>query len=153
MHRVPGSGASKENGLVPEAMSYSTPSLPYATLLPYADPAYRPPEPDEIRAVMQLLGTTAEQLAGIVGVKDGRAVRRWLSPSTAKTHAQIDYAIWRLMLLEAGLIEAPKPLIHAKTIRSKDLYWIYRKSSQRQDKCPFIGCLVSESCLTNVREI
>ena len=119
MNRVPGSGASKENGLVPEAMSDSTPSLPYATLLPYVDPAYRPPEPDEIRAVMQLLGTTAEQLAGIVGVKDGRAVRRWLSPSTAKTHAQIDYAIWRLMLLEAGLIEPPKPLIHAKSIRSK----------------------------------
>ena len=68
---------------------------------------------------MQLLGTTAEQLAGLVGVKDGRAVRRWLSPPTAKTHAQIDYAIWRLMLLEAGLIEPPKPLIHAKSIRSK----------------------------------
>lgn len=119
MNKVPGSGASKENGLVREAMSDSTPSLPDATLLPYADPGYRPPAPDEIRAVMQLLGTTAEQLAGLVGVKDGRAVRRWLSPPTAKTHAQIDYAIWRLMLLEAGLIEPPKPLIHAKSIRSK----------------------------------
>ena len=114
MNKVPGSGASKENGLVREAMSDSTPSLPDATLLPYADPGYRPPAPDEIRAVMQLLGTTAEQLAGLVGVKDGRAVRRWLSPPTAKTHAQIDYAIWRLMLLEAGLIESPKPFTYAK---------------------------------------
>jgi len=119
MNKVPGSGASKENGLVREAMSDRTPSLPDATLLPYAAAGYRPPAPDEIRAVMQMLGTTAEQLAGLVGVKDGRAVRRWLSPPTAKTHAHIDYAIWRLMLLEAGLIDPPKPLIHAKSTRSK----------------------------------
>lgn len=118
MNKVPGSAASKESELVRGAMPDSTPFLPDSTLLPYADPGYRPPAPDEIRAVMQLLGTTAEQLAGLVGVKDGRAVRRWLAPSTAKTHAQIDYAIWRLMLLEVGLIEPPKPLIHTKSIRS-----------------------------------
>lgn len=119
MNKVPGSGASRGNRLLREAISDSTPSLPDATLLPYADAGYQPPAPDEIRVVMQLLGTTAEQLARLVGVKDGRSVRRWLSPSTAKTHAQIDYAIWRLMLLEAGLIDPPQTLIHAKSIRSK----------------------------------
>jgi hypothetical protein len=89
------------------------------TLRLYADPGYRTPAPEDVRAVMQLLGTTAEELALLVGVKDGRAVRRWLAPPTARSHAQIDYAIWRLMLLEAGLVEPPKPLMHAKSVRSK----------------------------------
>jgi hypothetical protein len=62
---------------------------------------------------------TAEELALLVGVKDGRAIRRWLAPATAKSHAQIDYAIWRLMLLEAGLVESTKSLIPPKAIRSK----------------------------------
>lgn len=90
-----------------------------ATLRLYADPDYLPPTPEDIRAVMHMLGMTAEELARLVGVKDGRAVRRWLAPSTAKSHAQIDYAIWRLMLLEAGLVESPKSLIQAKATRSK----------------------------------
>lgn len=89
------------------------------TLYVYADAGYRPPAPEDVRAVMQLLGTTAEELALLVGVKDGRAVRRWLAPSTARSHAQIDYAAWRLMLLEAGLVEPPGPLMHAKSTRSK----------------------------------
>lgn len=89
------------------------------TLCLYADPGYRPPSPEEVRAVMTLLGMTAEELALLVGVKNGRAVRRWLAPPTANSHAQIDYAIWRLMLLEAGLIAPPKPLMHAKATRSK----------------------------------
>ena len=89
------------------------------TLRLYADPEYRLPTPEDIRAVMHMLGMTAEELALLVGVRDGRAVRRWLAPVTAKSHAQIDYAIWRLMLLEAGLVEPPQPLIHAKAIRSK----------------------------------
>ncbi|WP_296948435.1 hypothetical protein [uncultured Massilia sp.] len=85
----------------------------------YADPGYRPPGPEDVRTVMHLLGTTAEELALLVGVKNGRAVRRWLAPPSARSHAQIDYATWRLMLLEAGLVEPPKPLMHAKAIRSK----------------------------------
>lgn len=90
-----------------------------ATLHLYADPDYRVPTPEDIRAVVHMLGMTAEELALLVGVKNGRAVRRWLAPATAKSHAQIDYAIWRLMLLEAGLVGPPKSLIHAKSIRSK----------------------------------
>jgi hypothetical protein len=90
-----------------------------ATLRLYADPAYRPPTPEEIRSVMRILGKTAEQLALLVGVRDGRAVRRWLAPTAAKSHAQIDYAIWRLMLLEAGLIAPTLPLISHKLNRSK----------------------------------
>jgi hypothetical protein len=102
-----------------DAVSKSAVQLSNETLRMYADPGYLPPTPEEIRSVMQMLGKTAEQLALLVGVRNGRAVRRWLAPPTAKSHAQIDYAIWRLMLLEAGLIEPPIPLMQVKTIRSK----------------------------------
>lgn len=74
------------------------------TLLPYDDRAYRPPSPSDVRAVIDMLGLTADQVAALVGMKDGRAVRRWLASEDSKTHAQIDYAAWRLLLIEAGLI-------------------------------------------------
>lgn len=119
MTKIPGPDVSSQDLEKLDTMPNNILSLADATLRPYADPSYRPPAPDEIRAVMQQLGTTAEQLALLVGVKNGRAVRRWLAPETAKSHAQIDYAIWRVMLLEAGLIEPPRPLIQAKAIRSK----------------------------------
>lgn len=75
-----------------------------ATLYLYNNPAYQVPEPEDVRAVIQILDLTADQVADLVGVKDGRAVRRWLAPPASKTHAKIDYAAWRLMLLQAGLV-------------------------------------------------
>lgn len=74
----------------------------------YTDPAFKAPGPDDVRAVVQILDMTADQVAGLVGLKDGRAVRRWLAPVTSKTHAQIDYATWRLLLLESGLVRLQK---------------------------------------------
>lgn len=79
-----------------------------ATLHVYADPAFQMPAPEDVRAVIQLLGLTGDQVAGLVGVRDGRAVRRWVAPQGSKTHAQIDYAAWRLLLLEAGLVQLRK---------------------------------------------
>jgi hypothetical protein len=79
-----------------------------ATLHVYADPAFQMPAPEDVRAIIQLLGLTGDQVAGLVGVRDGRAVRRWLAPQGSKTHAQIDYAAWRLLLLEAGLVRLQK---------------------------------------------
>lgn len=74
------------------------------TLYLYTEPDFRHPDPDDIRAVIEMLDMTADQVAALVGVRDGRAVRRWLAPPSSKTHAQIDYAAWRLLLLEAGLV-------------------------------------------------
>ena len=74
------------------------------TLLAYNDRAYRPPTSCDVRAVIDMIGLTADQVAALVGMKDGRAVRRWLAPGDSKTHAQIGYAAWRLLLMEAGLI-------------------------------------------------
>jgi hypothetical protein len=73
------------------------------TLLAYNDPGYRAPTHVDVRAVIELLGLTADQVAALVGMKDGRAVRRWLASHDSKTHAQIDYAAWRLLIIEAGL--------------------------------------------------
>ena len=85
-------------------MTHPTP----ATLHLYNNPAYQIPEPEDIRAVILILDLTADQVAELVGVMDGRAVRRWLAPPTSKTHAKIDYATWRLMLLESGLVRLQK---------------------------------------------
>jgi len=106
----------------------STPTLSHLapeTLCLYTDPAYRSPAPEEVRVVIQILGLTGDQVAGLVGVKDGRAVRRWMAPLSSKTYAQIDYATWQLLLLEAGLvrlrkrrIQVDKSLSSAKALRS-----------------------------------
>jgi hypothetical protein len=95
-----------------------------ATLLLYTDPDYEKPEPEDVRAVAQILDMTGDELAGLVGAKDGRAVRRWLAPKSAKSYAQVDYAAWRLMLLYAGLVQlqkrrpkSEKPLSRAKADR------------------------------------
>lgn len=74
------------------------------TLLAYDDPAFRAPSPADVRTVIDMLGLTADQVAALVGMKDGRAVRRWLASEGSKTHAQIDYAAWRLLLIEVGLV-------------------------------------------------
>lgn len=96
------------------------------TLCLYTDPRFRTPAPEEVRVVIQILGLTGDQVAGLVGVKDGRAVRRWMAPLSSKTYAQIDYATWRLLLLEAGLvrlrkrrIQVDKSLSSAKGHRSR----------------------------------
>lgn len=96
------------------------------TLYLYTDPAFKAPTPEDVRAVIQTLAMTADQVAGLVGVTNGRAVRRWLAPQSSKTHANIDYATWRLLLLEAGLVrlqkrrpQREKPLIRTKANRSK----------------------------------
>lgn len=75
-----------------------------ATLCLYADEDFRVPEPEDIRAVIDMLALTADQVAALVGVRDGRAVRRWLAPLSSSTHAHIAYSAWRLLLLEAGLV-------------------------------------------------
>jgi len=76
----------------------------HATLLLYADENFRIPEPKDIRIVIDLLALTADQVAALVGVRDGRAVRRWLAPASSATHAKITYSAWRLLLLEVGLV-------------------------------------------------
>jgi hypothetical protein len=57
-----------------------------------------------------MIDSTADKVAALDGMKDGRSVRRWLASEDSKTHAQIDYAAWRLLLIEVGLVEQPRRL-------------------------------------------
>jgi hypothetical protein len=91
-----------------------TDTLPHPdTLRLFTDPNYRPPSPDDVRAVCNLLGYGqkhgAKRIAGVTGMKNRRTVRRWVAADTANTQAEIDYAAWRLLLLEAALVAPPKP--------------------------------------------
>jgi len=79
-----------------------------ATLVLYSESGFLAPGPEDIRAVITMLDLTAAEVAALVGLRDGRAVRRWLAPSSSKTHAKIDYAAWRLLLLEAGMVRASR---------------------------------------------
>jgi hypothetical protein len=89
-------------------------SVPHPdTLRPFGDKQYRQPDEQDTRAVIQMLGT-ADQIAVLVGVKDARAVRRWVASPGARTRAPIPYAAWRLMLLEAGLVATPGKAATAK---------------------------------------
>lgn len=95
------------------------------TLRLFADPAYRRPTHSDVRAVCDLLGYKDDHLAALVGAKSGRAARRWQSLATPDEPSPIEYARWRLLLLEAGLVPPPSPVTlprrpkHRKTPRKK----------------------------------
>jgi hypothetical protein len=64
--------------------------------LPFADPQYAAPTQDEFREVARMVGSGSE-VAAVVGV-DKRRVREYIGGQK-----DIPYALWRLLLLEAGL--------------------------------------------------
>lgn len=89
-----------------------------ATLLPYGTDGYKEPGAADLRALMLALDITAENVAVLVGVEP-RAVGRWLARPTAKTRAQIPYAAWRLLLIDAGLVYPARSLSRGKGGRKK----------------------------------
>ena len=70
-------------------------------------PDYIPPTNEEVRDVRKFLGFSQAQLgyfSGMVFNKKGcKAVVRWEADSSKKNSNSIDYAVWRLMLLAAGI--------------------------------------------------
>lgn len=64
--------------------------------LPYSDPDYSPPTPNEVRALLRKAGWTGSQAARRAGV-DGRTIRKWTGGER-----DIPYSAWRLLLIEAG---------------------------------------------------
>lgn len=55
------------------------------------------PTPDEVRALIQILGMSNAQVARFVGVNDGKQVRRWKSGET-----KIPFAIWGILMAASG---------------------------------------------------
>lgn len=71
--------------------------------LPFKDPRYTPPSPEEVREALRLGGLSGTQAALLLGVastekKGSRTVRKWTGGE-----ATIPYAAWRLLLIELGL--------------------------------------------------
>ena len=77
--------------------------LPPDVMEVYASPNYRPPTSNEVRVLLRSKGWTGSHAAQLVGV-DSRAVRRWTADEAAKTFHPIPYSAWRLLLLEAGMV-------------------------------------------------
>lgn len=82
-----------------------------ASARPYADSEYKPPTPDEVRALIQCAGWSQTEAAKIVGAsitpgKGSTTIRRWKAPSGSRDARDIPYAAWRLMLLAAGVVSS-----------------------------------------------
>lgn len=66
-------------------------------LLPYAS-GWEQPTADEVRAVLALASLTGSRAAALVGVVDGRTVRRWTGGAVP-----IPFSAWALLCDVAGL--------------------------------------------------
>ncbi|MCU7845327.1 MAG: hypothetical protein KZQ93_15970 [Candidatus Thiodiazotropha sp. (ex Monitilora ramsayi)] len=80
-----------------------------ACTLPFGNPDYRPPDPEEVAALTELMGWSQSVTARLVGVnydpkKGSTTVRKWKTSREKKEHREIPYAAWRLMLLYAGVV-------------------------------------------------
>ena len=80
-------------------------------LLPFADPDYEPPTPEDIKAAVQLSGLSQTGVAKLVGVsyhpdKGSNSVRRWQLPKEHAQHRDMPYAAWRLLLIYVELVKA-----------------------------------------------
>ncbi len=67
-----------------------------ACLVPFEDPTYEPPTPEEVREAIRRAGYTGAQVGALLGVT-GRTVRKWVGGERA-----IPYSAWRLLLVETG---------------------------------------------------
>lgn len=69
------------------------------SLLPFADPDYTRPTPDEIRAALAVADLSGNAAAQLLGLSSGRKVRAWTSGES-----EMPFSAWRLLLIEAGMI-------------------------------------------------
>jgi len=60
-------------------------------------PLWAQPEPEEVRTLIQQLGWSNAQIARLVGVNDGKQVRRWKAGQAA-----IPYGSWAILAYHAG---------------------------------------------------
>lgn len=78
-------------------------------VLPFSHPDYRPPSPDEVDALIKLMGWSQNDTAKLVGVtynpkKGSSTIRKWRSATTSSDFREIPYSAWRLLLLYAGVV-------------------------------------------------
>lgn len=76
---------------------------------PFADAGYRPPTPEEVRALIKLGAWSQTDAARLVGAnvtpgKGSTTIRKWQTKKDAREARAIPYAAWRLLLLAAGVV-------------------------------------------------
>jgi hypothetical protein len=84
--------------------------------LPFSDPNYCPPTPEEVKQLIALAGWSQNGTAKLAGVawnkaKGSSTVRRWKAPADKPDSKNIPYAAWRLLLLYAGVIKFEDEII------------------------------------------
>ncbi|MCS4309674.1 DNA-binding transcriptional regulator YiaG [Rheinheimera pacifica] len=74
----------------------------------FHDPEYKPPSPEEVKALRKLLGWPQSLLAKVAGVsygpKGSTTVRKWETAISEKEHRKIPYIVFRVMLHHAGVV-------------------------------------------------
>ena len=68
-----------------------------ACLVPFSDPGYIEPTPDEIREAVRRSGLSGSAAGQLLGV-NGRTIRKWIGGER-----DMPYSAWRLLLIEIGL--------------------------------------------------
>ena len=81
-----------------------------ACALPFDDPGYQPPSPEEITQLIKLAGWSQAKTAKLVGVnynpkKGSTTIRKWRTKVDSPEHRNIPYSAWRLLLLYAGVVK------------------------------------------------
>ena len=77
--------------------------------LPFGNPAYMPPTPQEVDRLIKLVGWSQSGVARLVGVtynakKGSSTIRKWRASIEKDDYREIPYSAWRLMLLYAGVV-------------------------------------------------
>jgi len=83
--------------------------LSWSCSLPFRDVDYQAPKPEQVAALIVFAGWSQVEAAKIIGVsytagKGSSAIRRYKSAANMESTRAIPYAAWRLMLLNAGVI-------------------------------------------------
>jgi hypothetical protein len=83
--------------------------------LPFGNPAYAPPTPQEVDRLIKLAGWSQTGVARLVGVtfnlkKGSSTIRKWRANVEKDDARQIPYSAWRLMLLYAGVVSVEEGL-------------------------------------------
>ncbi|MFJ3465341.1 transcriptional regulator [Achromobacter spanius] len=76
---------------------YGAPAIRPECLRPFAD-GWQQPESGEVRAVLSMAGLTGGEAAKLLGISDGRTIRRWTGGDSP-----IPFAAWAILCEVAGL--------------------------------------------------
>lgn len=76
--------------------------------LPFSHPDYEPPSPEQVDALIRVMGWSQSDAARIVGVacdakKGSTTLRKWRASRDSAEHREIPYAAWRLLLIHAEI--------------------------------------------------